>query len=124
MFWFVLVCYILFSYGLTIIFTQGIGPGNIFFIIREYAKRVGDNVGLLFTCPLCFGTNLGWVVSLINWFFIPVNITPFNIIFEGTDLWWAAMFMDMCLTGATCKVIYNIDDYIDKSTPIFEDEIE
>jgi hypothetical protein len=33
-----------------------------------------------------------------------------------------AAFMDGCLTGGVCKVIYNIDDFIDKSTPVFMDE--
>ena len=122
MMWFVLFCYTFFLYGVTIIFTQGIGPANIFFFIREIAAKIGDNVKLLVTCPLCFGTNLGWVFSLINWFFIPVNITPFNFVFEGTSLWWVAMIMDAAYAGALCKIIYNIDDYIDKITPIFEDE--
>ena len=106
--WFILFCYTFFLYGVTIIFTQGIGPANIFFFIREIAAKIGDNVKLLVTCPLCFGTNLGWVFSLINWFFIPVNITPFNFVFEGTSLWWVAMIMDAAYAGALCKIIYNI----------------
>lgn len=122
MIWFIIFCYIFFAYGFTIIFTQGIGPMNIFFRLREWAKNVGDNFGMLFTCPLCFGTNLGWVFSSFNWFCLPINITPFNMVFNGTDLWWVAIIMDACFTGAFCKLIYNIDDYIDKSTPIFEDE--
>lgn len=119
--WFILVCYIFFLYGTTYIFTNGIGPFNIFFLLREYTKRIGDNIGMLFTCPLCFGTNLGWVVSLINWFFIPISITPFNMIFCNTDLWYVAMIMDAAFSGAICKIIYNIDDYIDKITPIYEE---
>ena len=118
---FVIFAYIFCTYGLTLIFTQSIGPFNIFYIIRTWAKRISDNLGMLFTCPLCFGTNIGWVLSVINWFLIPINITPFNIILEGTNLWWIALLLDACFTGATCKIIYNIDDYIDKSTPYFED---
>lgn len=119
--WFILFCYIFFAYGMTIIFTQGIGPGNIFYMLRESAKDCGDNIGLLFSCPLCFSTNLGWIFSLFNWFILPIPISPFNIILDGTDLWWLAMIMDACITGGICKIIYNIDDYIDKITPIFED---
>lgn len=121
--WFIVFSYIIFSYGVTIIVTNGIGPVNVFFRLRHWAKNVGDNFGMLFSCPLCFGTNLGWVFSLINWFFIPISLTPFNIILENTNMWWLAMFMDACFTGAVCKVIYNIDDYIDKITPIFEDDL-
>lgn len=122
MVWFVIFCYIFFAYGFTIIITQGIGPGNIFFRLRVWAKNVGDNFGMLFSCPLCFGTNLGWMFSLFNWLCLPINITPFNMVFNGTDFWWVAIIMDACFTGAFCKIIYNIDDFIDKSTPIFEDE--
>lgn len=121
MHWFIVFCYIFFTYGVTIIFTQGIGPANIFFRLRIWAKNIGDNFGMLFSCPLCFGTNIGWIFSLFNWFCLPINITPFNMIFNDTNLWWLVIIMDACFTGAFCKIIYNIDDYIDKSTPIFED---
>ena len=120
--WFILVCYIIFAYGMTLIFTQGVGPKNIFWRMRQWANNVGDNFGLLLRCPLCFSTNLGWVFSLFNWFCLPIALSPFNIILNGTNLWWLAMIMDACLTGAICKVIYNIDDYVDKITPRFEDD--
>ena len=29
--------------------------------------------------------------------------------------------MDACITGGICRLIWNIDDFIDKSTPIFDD---
>ena len=119
--WFIVFCYVIFAYGVTIIFTQGIGPFNVFFRLRLWAKNIGDNFGLLFSCPLCFSTNLGWLFSIFNWFILPINISPFNIILNNTNLWWLALIMDACFTGAICKFIYNIDDYIDKSTPIFED---
>jgi hypothetical protein len=120
--WFILFCYIFVTYGLTLIFTQSLGPANIFYRIRRLAESISDNVGMLFTCPLCFGTNVGWVLSVLNWFFIPIKITPFNMILDGTNMWWLALILDACFTGAFCKIIYNIDDYIDKITPIFEEE--
>lgn len=121
--WFVFVCYILFVYGMSVIITQGIGPFNIFFRIREWAKGVGSNFGLLFTCMLCMPTNIGWVFSLFDWFLLKnVAISPFNMILQGTNLWWLAMILDACLCGGVCHFIWNIDDYIDKSTPIYEDE--
>lgn len=120
--WFILVCYILFAYGISVIFTHGIGPFNVFFRLRHWADGVSDNFGLLFKCMMCFPANVGWVFSLFNWFFIPIAISPFNMILHGTDLWWLAAIMDACLTSGICKFIYNIDDYIDKITPIYEDE--
>jgi hypothetical protein len=32
--------------------------------------------------------------------------------------------MDACLTGGICHFIWNVDDYVDKSTPVFEDEAD
>lgn len=122
MMYFKFICYILFVYGMSVIVTQSIGPFNIFFRLRLWAKKVSDNLGLLFSCMLCFPTNAGIVLSLLNWFFIPIKITPFNIILNGTDLWWLAAIMDAGLTGGVCLALWHIDDYIDKNTPIFEDE--
>ena len=120
--WFILVCYLLFAYGMTVIVTQSFGPFNIFFRIRQWANNVSDNFGMLFRCALCFPTNIGWVFSLFNWFFLPIAISPFNMILAGTNLWWLAAIMDGCVTGGVCHFLWNIDDFIDKSTPVYADE--
>ena len=126
--WFILICYILMTYGLSVIVTQSIGPFNIFFRLRLWAEGIGDNFGYLFKCMLCFPTNLGIVLSLLNWFLLPsLGLTPFNIIFSDYHEWYmcfpAALF-DGCLTGGICRTLWNIDDFIDKSTPIFEETDE
>ena len=71
----------------------------------------------------CFPTNVGWIFSLFNWFVIPtIPVSPFNMVFHGTDLWWVAMILDACYCAGVCHLLWNIDDYIDKNTPIYEDE--
>lgn len=120
--WLIIFAYIFFVYGISVIFTQMYGPFNIFFKIRMWANRVSDNLGMLFRCMTCFPTNVGWIFSLINWFFIPVAITPFNMVLAGTGLWWVAMILDACFCAGVCHLLWNIDDFIDKSTPVFEDE--
>ena len=122
--WFVFVCYILAAYGMSVIITQGIGPFNVFFRLRAWANGVGDNFGMLFRCMMCMPTNIGWVFSLFNWFLLPVAISPFNMVLAGTDLWWLAAILDGALTGGVCHFLWNVDDFIDKSTPIYEDVIE
>ena len=126
--WFILICYILMTYGFSVIVTQSIGPFNIFFRLRLWAEGIGDNFGYLFKCMLCFPTNLGIVLSLLNWFLLPsLGLTPFTIIFSDYHEWYmcfpAALF-DGCLTGGICRTLWNIDDFIDKSTPIFEETDE
>ena len=125
--WLILISYIIFLYGCSIIVTQGVGPFNILIKWRAIANNISDNFGLLFRCMLCFPTNLGIICSLINWFFIPVMITPFNMAFSDIhDIWYysiIACIMDGAFAGGIVSFIYNIYDYIDKSTPIFEDEV-
>jgi hypothetical protein len=121
--WFISIFYLLAVYGMSVIVTQGIGPFNIFFRLRMWANSVGDNFGMLFKCMLCLPTNIGWIFSLIDWFLLPdIAITPFNIIFNGTSYWWLSFIFDGALAGGFCHFLWNLDDYIDKSTPIFEDQ--
>ena len=121
--WLIIFAYTFFVYGISVLFTQSYGPANIFFRLRLWAGKVGDNFGMLFKCMTCFPTNVGWVFSLFDWFLVPgVAISPFNMILGGTGLWWLAMILDACYCAGTCQLLWNIDDFIDKSTPIFEDE--
>ena len=124
--WFILICYILALYGFSDIITQSMGPGYIFLKIRLLAERISPNLGMLFKCMWCFPTNAGIVFSLLNWFFLPIYISPFNMIFaDYHNLWYmslVAALLDGCFTGAICALIFNVYDYVDKSTPIFEDD--
>lgn len=123
--WFILFAYTAFVYGISILFTQSIGPGAIFFRLRRWANKVGDNFGLLFRCMTCFPTNVGWIFSLFDWFLIKdVAISPFNMIFAGTNLWWLAMILDACYCAGVCHFVANLDDFIDKSTPVVFEESE
>ena len=120
--WFVGVCFVLAVYGISVIITQSTGPFEVFDKIREWAEDTSDNLGLLFRCMLCMPTNVGIALSLFNWFFIDLCVTPFNMILNGTSLWWLAAILDGCLAGGVCRFLWNIDDYIDKITPKYEDE--
>lgn len=122
--WLIILVYTAAVFGVSILFTKTLGPFNIFFRIRLWTAKVSDNLGYLFRCMTCFPTNVGWITALINWFLIPqVAFTPGNILFQGTNLWWAAMILDACYCAGAVHFIANIDDFIDKSTPIIE-EIE
>lgn len=127
--WFILAIYLLFCYGCSEIVTSGIGPKNIFFRFREWSENVGPNFAMLFKCMLCFPTNLGIVTSLLNWFLLPdLAVTPFNMMFtEEYHVWYislVAAIMDGCIVGAVCHFLWNLEDFIDKSTPYFEEHPE
>lgn len=121
--WLILFVYTFVVFGISILFTNTLGPFNIFFRIRLWTEKISDNLSYLFRCMTCFPTNVGWVMSLFNWFIVPdVAFTPFNMILRGTNLWWLAMILDAGYCAGTCHIMANIDDFIDKSTPIFQEE--
>jgi len=105
---------------MTHVFTQGVGPFSILVKLRAFGEWVGDNLGLLFRCPLCFSTNLGIIFSLFNLFLIPINISPFNIVFDNLhEVWYYSViccFMDGFATAGACFTIYNLNDLFDKIT--------
>lgn len=124
MMWFKLVCYLIFIFGITVIMVQSTGPFDIFYRIRLWTEENSEKLHELVTCPLCFPTNVGIVFSLVDWFLLNGDYSPFNIIMhDNPSLWFVAAIMDGCLAGGFCHFVWNIDDFIDKSTPIFEDEI-
>ncbi len=119
--WFILISYIFFVYGISVMFTQTAGPFNIFAKIRFTAQKISGNLGYIFRCMVCFPMICGLTFSLIDWFFVrSADFTPFNMILGGCSngLWWLAALMDMCFSAGICHLIWNIDDYIDKSTPL------
>lgn len=121
--WFITLVYVIAVYGLSNIIVFGEGP---FYILEKWRKlmyNIHPNLGKLFSCMMCLPANLGWIISLIDWFFITsVAFTPFNMVFAGTSLWWLAMILDMGFTSGICWLLYVIDDYFEKKTPTFEEE--
>ena len=120
--WLICIIYIFFVYGCSVIITQGIGPKEIFLRLRVWAESVGPNFGLLFRCMLCMPTNLGILFSIIFWFLFPsVVLTPGAVLLSGlTHSWYVgllASFIDGCVCAGISHFIWNLDDFIDKSTP-------
>jgi hypothetical protein len=100
----------------------GSGPFRIFERIRDWSEGISEHFGLLFKCMMCLPANFGWIVSLLNWFLIPVAITPFNIILAGTGLWWLAMILDCCFTTGVVWLLYVLDEWLE-AEPVSKDEL-
>lgn len=123
--WFTLFIYVFFVYGISVLFTQSVGPFSIFAKIRFYTQRISSNLGFLFRCMICFPMLIGLIFSLVDWFAVKsIAFTPFNMLFSGTSNWFLACVMDMCFSVGICHLVWNIDDFIDKSTPIYEEQEE
>ena len=110
----IILCYCLAAYGLSNMMVFGSGPFRIFERIRYATNSIGDHFGTLFTCMMCFPANVGLFASLINWFFIPVAITPFNILLVGhAGLWWLAALGDCAFTSGVVWLIHHFEEYFE-----------
>lgn len=109
----IIFLYCLVVYGLSNMVVFASGPFRIFERIRQWTSNISEHFGQLFQCMICFPANVGWIFSLINWFFIPIAITPFNILLAGTSLWWLAMICDCCFTSGMVWIIHNIESFFE-----------
>ncbi len=113
--WLIILCYCLAAYGLSNMVVFGSGPFRIFEWLRYLTNKISDHFGTMFTCMMCFPANVGLFCSLINWFFIPVALTPFNIALAGhTGLWWLAALCDCSFTSGVVWFIHHIEEYFEK----------
>lgn len=120
--WLIIIAYIFVAFGFCNMVAFGSGPFKIFERIRDWSEGISEHFGLLFKCMMCLPANFGWIVSVLNWFLIPVAITPFNIILAGTGLWWLAMILDCCFTTGVVWLLYVLDEWLE-AEPVSKDDL-
>lgn len=123
----IIFLYCIAVYGLSNMMVFGSGPFKIFEHIRYYTSYISEHFGSLFSCMMCFPANVGWIVSLIDWFLIEnFALTPFNILLVGTNLWWIALLADCCFTSGIVWIIHNIESFFESiangSSSVQEDD--
>ena len=110
----IIFIYCIAVYGFSNMMVFGSGPFKIFEHIRNISSSISEHFGKLFSCMMCFPANLGWVLSLIDWFFIKnVAFTPFYILLIGTNLWWLALILDCFFTSGIVWLIHNIETFFE-----------
>lgn len=112
----IIFLYAIMTYGICNIVVYGSGPFRIFEHIRNISDSINEHFGQMFSCMMCLPTNLGILLSVLNWFLIPVAFTPFNILFAGTSLWWVAMIFDGAFTSGIVWLINTIQEYFENKT--------
>lgn len=113
----IILIYSIMTYGICNIIVYGSGPFKIFERIREWADNIDEHFGQLFSCMMCLPTNLGVILSIIDWFLVPITFTPFNLLFAGvTGLWWVAMIFDGAFTSGVVWLIHHIEEYFENKT--------
>ena len=113
--------YILCSYGLTMMLIYFNGPFDIIEHFRNFVNYIHPKLGELFTCCFCLSTWIGGVFSLIDYLWIPVDITPFNMIFGSSPMWWLIIPMDSLLTCGTIWLLHLLDEYLEINSKTYED---
>jgi hypothetical protein len=113
------------AYGACNVIAFGDGPFYIFTRLREWANNISPHFGKVFTCMMCLPANFGWICSLFNWFYIPIQFTPFNIILHGynSNLWWLAALCDGAFTTGIVYLIYIMNEYLEKRIEYYEQNI-
>lgn len=112
--WFILFLYCIAAYGFSNMMVFGSGPFRIFEHIRNITDKISEHFGSLFKCMMCFPANLGWVLSIIDWFLIKsISFTPFNILLAGTGLWWLALILDCFFTSGIVWLMHNFESFFE-----------
>ena len=63
---------------------------------------------------MCLPANFGLIISLFDWFLVKdIAFVPFNIMFEGTNLWWLAALCDGAITTGIVWLIHNFESFFE-----------
>ena len=113
--WINVFVYLLFAYGLSNLLVFGMGPYAVLDWIRTTAKKVFGKLGNMLDCMMCTSANIGWVVSLLNYFFISVPLTPMIILYGTLLPWYVVIFGDLCITSGAVWLINSIQEALERS---------
>ena len=110
-------------YGFVLLLVSFSGPFNIMTKIRDLMHWFHPQLGKLIECPYCTCTWVGGFISTLNYLFIPLKFTPFNIIFAGSGLWWLIIPFDTFFGCGVVWLLHVLDDYLESNTKVeYEDE--
>lgn len=110
-------------YGLVLLLVNFDGPFGIVRKFRDLLHWLHPQLGELISCPFCTSTWVGGFISLLNYLFIPVHFTPFNIIFAGSGLWWLIIPLDAFFGNACVWLLHVTDEFLESNTKVeYEDE--
>lgn len=110
----IIFIYTLCAYGACNVLVFGSGPFKIFEWTRYLANRINKHFGSMFGCMMCMPANFGWICSLVNFLWVPVMFTPFNILFEGhPELWPLILLCDGAYTSGTVWLIHHVEEWFE-----------
>lgn len=105
-----IICYVIFAYGISNMVVYAEGPFGIFEWWRAVANDIGERFGKLFTCMMCFSTWVGVLFSIIDLLFKSFSFTPFNIFLGSIAPWWLIIILDAGFTSGIVWLIHNFEE--------------
>lgn len=119
----IIFCYIIMSFGFAEMMVFFDGPFDIIKHFRNFCNWLSPLFGKLFSCIYCLSTWCGFMFSIINYFFVPIPFTPFNIILGGTGMWYLILFMDAMFTCGIVWLLFQLEEMLERTGKItYEDE--
>lgn len=110
-----LIVYMLATYGLANMIIYSNGPFHIFEHWRNFTHKIHEQVGELFTCMLCLSTWIGLFLSIVNIIFLPnFPFTPFNVVLDGSKLYWLIVLLDTCATSAGVWLLHQLEEMMER----------
>ena len=110
-------------YGLILLLVNFSGPFNIMGIFRVIMGAIHPELGKLLSCPYCTSFWVSGILSALNYFFLPIKITPFNILYGNTEYWWLVILFDIFYGSAIVWLLHVLDDFLGTNIKVeYEDE--
>ena len=111
-------------YGLSNLLVYGSGPFNILIKLREYCLNHINVIGEMLRCMMCTSANLGWIISLCDFFFSSnIHFTPFNLYFpHDMNYLPIIIVLDAFFASGIVWLIHTLQETLESMTNYFNNK--
>lgn len=111
----VIILYFLCAYNASFWLVYSEGPYGIFNKFRDFVERVSPQMRKALDCMNCTPTWVGLIASSLNLLLLPsLNLTPWSIVLDGTDVRWLAIPLDALLTSGVVYLINTFQEMMER----------
>lgn len=111
----VIILYFLCAYNASFWLVYSEGPYGIFNKFRDFVERISPQMRKALDCMNCTPTWVGLIASSLNFLLLPsLNLTPWSIVLDGTDVRWLAIPLDALLTSGVVYLINTFQEMMER----------